>query len=144
MILLTWIMVALACTFAHAQTITWTTANQGTVAWDASTLGGGVPLPVGDSIKYTVLVRNQATGAITTITTTPITALQQTITFTEGNWLIGIRAERWTGTTKLGESTISWSDVAAVCADITGDNVGDPFGFMYYALPTAPAKLRKM
>lgn len=120
--------------FAQAQQ--WTTANQATIAWNATTtLENGDPLPEGAIIKYYVYLKKSGEagdGERKGITE----GLQYTITFTEeGKYIVGVSAARYEGDQLVQESTINWSDT-------NGESTPNPFGFTYFDRPAPPLQFR--
>ena len=110
----------------------WKTLNKAQVSWDAVTQDiDGKPLPATDTIKYEVILADSVNKEnIKVLWTGPeVTAL---ITLTaEGKYFLGVRALRYQGEEKIGESEISWSD------DPAATN-GSPFGVVYFILPKKP------
>jgi len=124
---------------ANAQT--WVTANQATVAWDASTtLVDGSPVPSTDRVSYNTYLKNKKTDAVISVGNTPDT--QQVVVFSvEGRYFAGVSSVRSIlaadGVTvdEQFESSISWSDDPLVCKD------GQAFGFRYFINPSNPKNL---
>jgi len=114
--------------------ITWHTANQITVAWDAVTT---VTAP--DILKYGVYTKMLPGDA--TVFLGEQDGLSAVITFEiEGKYIIGVTSVRYvdvgTPEEKRLESEINWSDE-------NGENTPDPFGSSYYITPGPPKNLRK-
>jgi len=135
------LMMVLIAGMANAQD-NWHTANQTTVAWEASTtLLNGDPVPAGDTVTYKVYLKNYNTGDETLLTTdgNGISETQYTITFTaEGLYIVGISAVRLPeGETETMESTICWSDMPD-CVDAGGGT----FGVKFFQVTATPQGLR--
>jgi uncharacterized protein YxeA len=133
------IVILLITSLASAQT--WHTANQGTFAWNASTtLSDGSSVPVNDTVKYQAYKRlSPALPTAGEKAGAEITTLQQTVSFTvEGGYFVGVSAIRYTGTERIGESQVAWSDNPAVCVN------GQTFGFKYYFQIAFPTGLRQV
>jgi hypothetical protein len=124
---------------AFAQT--WHTANQATVEWDAvTTVGGGQPLPAGDTIEYVVYLANAITdpdknnpSEVATITGT-----SHLITLNvEGSYFVGVKAVRKISDgTNVGESEVAWSDDPQYVQN------GETFGLRYFLPPDATKNMR--
>ncbi len=115
-----------------AGAVTWHTANQITVAWDANTT---VIAP--DILKYGVYTKMLPDGSPVLLHEQDTTVV--TITFqAEGRYIIGITSVRYIGSIdgERLESVVNWSDV-------NGENTPDPFGASYYIVPNPPLNLRK-
>jgi len=114
-----------------AQTVVYT--NAAVVAWDAVTkLADGSPVPTGDAISYEVL-RAPAGNKASAVVVGETPQLQFAVTFpSEGDWVVGVRAVRTTGTERL-MSDINWSDVGGT---------PNPFVLRYYRGPAVPGNLR--
>lgn len=111
-----------------AKAQTWKTANQATVGWDAVTVPSG-------TVSYKVYVKPE-TGGTETLATT-VTATQATVTFSqEGRYYLGVASVRTVNAVPVESSTISWSNVAAVCQG------GVTFGIQYITPPAAPVNFR--
>jgi len=116
-----------------AGAVTWTVANQSTIAWnEVVQTSEGKPFTEGDVIKYGIYIvdENKPKAEATKLGETE--ALEYTITFTEeGRWLIGIEAIRIpvASPTDRQLSAKTWSDSTDVAA------VPVPFGFVYFAAP---------
>lgn len=130
----------LLLTVATAFAISWHTANQATVAWDAvTTVDNGDPLPATDTIEYVVYLANAITDPDKNnpveIETT--TSLQSVITLNvEGSYWVGVKSVRKIADgTNVGESRVAWSDNPADCKD------GQDFGLRYFQPPAAPGGL---
>jgi len=110
------------------------TANQGTVAWNATTtLENGDPIPEGSTVEYGVWTRNEA-GVENRVGTT--SELQFTFTFVEeGKYVVGVSSKRMVNGEMVGESATNWSDV-------NGESTPNPFGFTYYSNPAPPVGLQ--
>lgn len=104
--------------------------NQLTVAWDEVTVPSG-------TVSYKVYIKPEAGGTEALATT--VTATQATVTFTqEGRYFLGVSSVRTVNAIPIESSTISWSNVAAVCQN------GVTFGAQYYVPPAAPANFRRV
>jgi len=131
------------CLFSPAMAqVSWHTANQVTIGWDAYDNSAGNP---GDAIEYNVYLKHTVTGAETLIGTDSATTYL--ITFiTEGMFLAGVSTVRkvdvnldgtWdtsdvdeNGDPVILESNILWSDSTDTVA------VPVPFGLRYFVDPT--------
>ena len=115
-----------------ASAITWHTANQITVEWDANTV---VVAP--DVLRYGVYRKVLPDGSPVLLHEQDSTVV--TITFqAEGRYIVGITSVRYIGSIdgERIESVINWSD-------INGENTPNPFGASYYIIPDPPLNLRK-
>ena len=124
---------------AFAQT--WHTTNQATVEWDAvTTVGGGTPLPAGDTIEYVVYLANAITDPNKTNPSEVgrLTGTSQLITLNvEGQYFVGVKAIRKIPDgTEVGESEVAWSDDPQYCQN------GETFGLRYFLPPAAPKNMR--
>jgi len=111
--------------------ITWHTANQITVAWDAVTT---VTAP--DVLKYGVYTKILPNGEPVFLHEQDTTVV--TITFqAEGKYIIGVTSVRYVGGAEGErlESVVNWSDE-------NGENTPNPFGSSYYIIPDNPKNLR--
>lgn len=116
------------CVAIPAWSQTWKTTNQATVAWDAVTVPSG-------TVSYKVYVKPETGGTETLATTVSTTTA--TITFSqEGRYYVGVSSVRTVNSVPVESSTISWSNVAAVCQG------GVTFGIQYIIPPSAPINLR--
>ena len=124
-------------TKAQAATV-WKTANQITVAWDAiTTLDDGSPLPTGTTMQYQLYTRTDPSGP-PVANGNAVTATQATVTFTtEGQFDIGLKAQRMVNAQVVAESIIVWSNDPAV---VQG---GNTFGDIYFRAPAAPKNMRQ-
>lgn len=117
----------------EAQAVTWTVANQSTVAWNAVTeTVEGKPFATGDEVKYAVYIVEEAKPKTDAIKLGETDQIEYTVTFeTEGKWLVGVQSIRIpvASPTDRQVSSIIWSDVT----DVTFVPV--PFGFIYFAAP---------
>jgi hypothetical protein len=133
-------VLAVILSVAIAQAQTWYPVNQATVAWDAVTqLSDGTPIPAGSTIHYVVYSKAPG-GTVFSAIGTPVTATQMLITFAvEGQYIIGVKAQRLAGTpaAMVSESDIAWSDVAANVP------ISGTWGVIYYIKPGAIKNLRK-
>ena len=112
----------------------WYTANQITVAWDASDGSTVDPVIPQNEISYYVYLSNFMTDQNkenpTRIGETGET--QFVITLADsGQYMVGVSAIRTVEGEVVGESEITWSD--------TSD---PPFGIRFYGAPPAPTSLR--
>jgi hypothetical protein len=116
---------------------TWHTANQVTVTWDAVTTNSdGNPLSTTDPIKYQVYSKLAPSGTEDKVGT-EITTLSQTVSFSsEGSYYLGVKAIRYIGTEKVGESAIAWSSDPLVCYN------NQAFGVRYWLPPAQPKGLK--
>ena len=128
---------------SFAQTVKWHLCRAATVGWDAVTqldTNPPTPIPTGNSVKYSVFIKDKVSGAVTPVTASPIVETQYEIVFTPAHtsqYYAGIKALQYDSAgTFLNESSYTWSELAASCADVTGDGVGDPFGFVYGTMPS--------
>jgi len=123
---------------AHA--LNWHTANQATVAWDATTtLADGTPIPAGSTIEYTVYLANAITdpGKINPSEIATVATTEYTITLNaEGSFYVGLQSIRLVDSVEVSASAIIWSDDPAV---VQG---GATFGIRYFLSPAAPSGLR--
>ena len=123
---------------AHA--LNWHTANQATVAWDATTtLADGTPIPAGDAVEYTVYLANAITdpGKINPSEIATVATTEYTITLNaEGSFYVGLQSIRLVDSVEVSASAIIWSDDPAV---VQG---GATFGIRYFLSPAAPSGLR--
>lgn len=118
---------------ANAMAVTWTVANQSTVAWDTVTeTSEGKPFAEGDLIKYGIYIVEEGADRATAIKLDETDQIEYTITFeNEGRWLVGIEAIRIPAASPTDRqlSAKTWSDAVDVTA------VPTPFGFVYFAAP---------
>ena len=117
--------------------VSWTVANQATVAWDAVTKTvEDVVIPAADLIEYEIYLvpSSSANKDADKILLGTTQELEYTITFpSEGRWLAGARTVRTPeGETDKQYSIIIWSDSDDAIV------VPSPFGFMYFAAPGSP------
>jgi hypothetical protein len=118
--------------------LTWTVANQKTIAWNAVTLNvEGTAIPTGDTLEYDLyVVKSTSTDkAADKIKLGTTETLEYTLTFpSEGRWLAGIQAIRIPAVSPEDRlfSELIWSDVVDVAL------VPVPFGFIYFANPADP------
>jgi hypothetical protein len=131
------IMVLLFGVFTALAIDNWHGTDQITMAWDASLLSDGTPLPAGDSAKYYVYTKNEDGSNITLQGSTA--TLEYTFTVPEGIKLIpGVSAARIAADgTETDQSATSWADNPAAVAD------GATFGFINYKKAAPPGQLRK-
>lgn len=116
------------CIAIPAWSQTWKTTNQATVGWDVVTVPNG-------TVSYKVYVKPE-TGGTETLATTVATN-QATITFSqEGRYFLGVSSVRTVNNVPVESSTISWSNVPAVCQG------GVTFGIQYIVPPSAPVNFR--
>jgi len=119
---------------------TWYTANQRTVAWNATTtLENGDPLPSGSTISYDVWLSNAITDPDKTnpVKVATVTDLTYTITLNvEGKYFVGCSANRIVDNEIVSSSDVSWSDDPAACEN------GDTFGLQYFFPPAKPNGMR--
>ena len=129
------ILISFFLTPSLVKAIEWEIANEKTVSWDAvTTMVDGSPVPDGDTILYRLfLVSDNSTDRIADKTTAGETDL---LTYTlvlenEGRWIVGIRAIRTPQASPEDKqfSEIVWSD------DENTENVPNPFGLIYFAIP---------
>lgn len=126
-----------------AWAITWVTANQATIQWDAITADvDGDPIPAGTHVEYKVFLANKLTDPNKTNPAElgQITGTEYTITLgVKGQYVAGVKAVHVEDNTNLAlaESDFAWSDNPADCADTDGDGTGNDFGIRFFAaLPT--------
>lgn len=137
-----WILMcvlAVVIGYGLAQAQIWYPANQKTVAWDAvTTMADGTALPTGSTVRYKVYIVSKTDTAKATPTEVGTsTTTSATITFTaEGQYFVGVKAERLISGAVVSESAIAWSDSAAATGT-TGT-----FGVVFYKAPSAPVNLR--
>ena len=115
----------------------WVTTNQVTVEWNqTTTLVGGAPCPVGDTIFYRVYTAKLPQGPVEVVGDTP--NLEYTITFTsEGRYLVGVEAVRIPqGETDEFVSGVLWSDNEDEAL------VPNPFGLKFFVNPSEARGLR--
>ena len=130
----------LMCMFlvTSADALTWHTANQATVGWDpVLSLTDGTLLPSGTVVEYEVFsaILVDKSDMVSMGRTADYT---KAITLTrEGGNFIGVKAIRVEGSADVSESTISWSDNSAVCAN------GEDFGIQFYLIPAFPMGIYK-
>lgn len=128
-------MVALGAMGANdaAADVTWTVANQSTIAWDAVTqTTEGNPFATGDEIKYAVYIVEEGKPKSDAVKLDETDKIQYTITFTqEGRWLVGVESIRIPAASPTDRQVSSkiWSDAIDVVS------VPTPFGFVYFAAP---------
>lgn len=130
--LLTVIVLATILITSNAYCITWKTANQATVAWDAVVVESG-------TVEYVLYLVNSKTDPekLSPQELGVTTNLEYTITLTsEGKYYAGVKARRIIDSENVGESDISFSDDPLVCLD------GITFGIKYFERPTKPKNLR--
>jgi hypothetical protein len=114
----------------------WVTANQGTFTWDAVTqLADGTPIPATAIVKYQTWRRKYSVSAGETVGD-PITATRATLSFPEGQFLVGVQSLRYEGVELVAESGVAWSDDPTVCKD------GVTFGFRHFVALMTPVALR--
>jgi len=115
-----------------AYAVTWHTANQSTIAWDAvNTLSSGEPIPAGDVIQYKIYLVTPTENRDNPTEIGVTEGLEFTITITtEGEFYPGVRAVRLSNGVPVGESEISWSDNP----EATNEN---PFGIRYFLPPAS-------
>jgi hypothetical protein len=130
------LMLLLVPVLAQAQ-INWYSANQATIAWDPVTqLANGSPVPAGSTIQY-LLYSKTATNPTPKQEGQPTPAPTAVITFAdEGQYLVGIRAQRLVNGVVVAESAISWSDDPAVVQS-------GPFDVQYYFAPMNVFNIRR-
>lgn len=116
---------------------TWHGTDQVTMAWDASLLADGSPVPAGDTVKYYVYTKNEDGSNVTVAGST--TELTYTFTIPEGVKLIpGVSAARVVADgTETDQSQVAWADDPQYCEN------GVTFGFINYKKAGPPNKLRK-
>lgn len=138
--LLTLIVLAITLFTAPAAMgqVEWVTANQVTIGWDAAnTTESGGTIPATDAISYRVYTKRLPNGEEVVVGETA--ELTYTITFTvEGRYIAGVKTLRVPeGETVIYESPITWSNSEDPVA------VPNPFAFVYYESPSAPAGLSR-
>lgn len=122
-----------------AWAITWVTANQSTVQWDAVTADiDGDPIAPGTHVEYKVFMANAITdpGHANPSEVAQVTATEHTITLgVKGSYHVGVQALHIEDGTneQLAESSVAWSDDPASTQDVDGDGNGDPFGIRFFA-----------
>jgi len=128
-----------------AMALTWVTANQSTVSWDAVTQDvDGDPIPTGFHMEYNVYLANSATdpGKANPAKVGTTNQTQYTITLnTKGTYFVGVTsflAEDATSQPVVPESNFAWSDNPADCKD------GVDFGIRFFAAMAAPTNLRNV
>jgi hypothetical protein len=134
------IAVLFSAMIIHAA-VSWQTANQFTVAWDAvSTNVDGDALGETDVVKYEVFLANNLTDPNKTNPTSLGITNETTYTLTlntEGYYVIGIKSLRYIVENEaeifVSSSSISWSD---------DPNVGTEFGVRYFLPPAAVSGMR--
>ena len=139
-------LILLIPTFVSAQQIVnWYPVEKtswGTVAWDAVTqLSDGDPLPAPTvaTLGYNIYAKNVVTLAIIPIATN-IPGLEQLIALpSRGSYIVGVEAQLlYVGDTVPSKSsTISWSEVPAVCLNAA------TFGFKFQTGPKPSIGLRR-
>lgn len=130
-------------TDSQAQTtITWKATNQATIAWDAVTaFTDNKPFPTGTTVKYAVYTRKDVdpptAPPAAQVTLSDIPTAVVTLT-TEGKYFVGVQSQRYDNAVHnvAGDSTISWSDVAAN----TQGNL--PFGLAFFEILKQPGGMR--
>ena len=116
----------------------WIPANQVTVEWDAVTTDtNGNPLPAAE-IRYTsVYVNSLDTAKANPVTVGTTTETTQVFTFQgEGQFILGVRAERVKDGILVATGAYAWSDNAANVKD------GKTFGVSRYAAPATAGGIR--
>jgi hypothetical protein len=113
----------------------WHTANQVTVAWDASD-GSTVTPPIPQNeISYRLYLANAITDPNKTNKAKiadGVVELQRTVTIgTPGKYFVGVSAIRTVSGKIVGESEVMWSDAA-----------NPPFGIQMYIAPAQPGAIR--
>ena len=109
--------------------LTWNTANQMTVAWDASATAD-IPQ---EQITYTVYMIDSTDTAKDNpiMVAEGLIDTEYTFTFaTEGRYLLGVKAVRTVSGEKVSESVISWSD--------NEQYTTNTFGAVFYKAPNQP------
>lgn len=135
------VTVLLLALMGNAFGITWHTANQATIEWDAVTTNiNGDPLPPDETVEYVVYLANAVTDPNKTNPAEVWRGAAATATITlnvEGRFLVGVKAVRKLsdGTTAT-ESVVNWSDDPLVCLG------GTDFGLRFYLPPMGPINLR--
>lgn len=120
-----------------AQAITWHTANQATVGWDApTTYENGNAIPTGTALEYEVFTATLADKSDKELVQRVSTVSAVLSFINEGNHLAGVRAVRTVSGTDL-PSGIAWSDNPDVCKD------AETFGISFYLIPDLPNNLYK-
>ena len=114
--------------------VTWHSANQATVAWNAvTTADDGTPIDPAQ-IRYRCYTKTPQ-GVQAELG--QVTAPSYTVTLSDGQKIyFGAKTERVVNGVVESESTISWSDDAAVCLN------GVTFGIKFFKGPGAPRDLR--
>lgn len=128
-----------------AMAITWHTANQSTVAWDAVTTDvDGDPIPAGSHVEYKVYLVNAQTDPNKAnpaeVGQTAETQLIITLN-TKGSYYVGVTSLLIDDATneQLGDpSAFAWSDNPAQCQG------GVDFGIRFFAPLVAPGALRSV
>lgn len=114
---------------------TWYNQKEVTVVWDAvNSTTDGTAIP-SDEISYKLFVKDANVTNATKVEMGTTDNTQYTINFSEGEWLIGVRAIRSNDNgTILSKSSIAWSD---------GPNVANQtFGIRFYKSPASCTGLR--
>lgn len=122
----------------NADALTWHTANQATIGWaPVLSLTDGTLLPSGTVVEYEVF-------SALLIDKSDMVSMGRTADYTkaitltrEGGNFIGVKAIRMSGEDAVSESSISWSDNSAVCAN------GEDFGIQFYLIPAFPMGIYK-
>lgn len=113
--------------------ISWRTANQMTIGWDAvTTIDDGTAIPEGSTIEYKIFLSNAMTdpGKTNPVQIAQITGNEYTVTLNiEGRYVVGIQTIRKIGNEIVSESIMSWSDMI----DVTENGVA--FGAQYFKNP---------
>jgi hypothetical protein len=139
-----WLVVALLCVNAQAQTINvWYSVEKGqwkTVAWDAVTQltdGDPLPDPADAVLSYNIYAKNFNTQTVIPIAS-GISGLEQEIVLPKrARYLAGVEANLlYAGETVPIKSAISWSQDAAVCQG------GQTFGMKFQTGPKGAGGLR--
>ena len=119
--------------FGQAEAITWHTANQTTVSWDAVVVASGV-------VQYEVFAADNVTDPDkdSPISLWRGSELVTTVTLpAEGEYIIGVKTWRIIDATTELESVIGWSDDPLIVGG--AENV---FGIKFYEVPGTVTNLK--
>jgi hypothetical protein len=128
---LVWFILLVFFPFTQLYALTWHTANQTTIAWDAVAVDSG-------SVEYEVFIANASTdpNKANPVSVWRGPETQTVITLsTEGQYYAGVKTWRIVDASTELDSVIGWSDDPNIAGDIDGDGVGDPFGIRFYVPP---------
>jgi len=135
------LLIGMSSLAVSVQAITWITANQATVQWDAVTVdeNGQSIDPATYRVDYECFLTDP--GHANTVGVGRFTEAQAIATLTqEGEFIFGCKAVkvRLSDSADISESQVSWTDNPEMCLN------DSPFGLRYFVAPGVPTEYRNV